>query len=279
MALKLMYITNDPQIAVLAERCGVDRIFLDMEYLGKGERQPGDTVKSNHTVEDIKTIKPLLTKSEVLVRVNPMTEKIDNFYGSKAEIDDVVAAGADVIMLPMAKTVDEVRKFSEYVGNRTKTVLLLETKEAVEKLNEILELHAVDEIHIGLNDLHLSLNKKFMFELLADGTVEAICNKISSYNIPYGFGGIARLGYGMLPAEHIICEHYRLGSSAAILSRSFANVNRLSDYREIVNVFEKETEKIRLYEATLGEYTAKDFENNRLKTVMLVNEICDAIGG
>ena len=36
-----------------------------------------------------------------------------------------------------------------------------------------------------------------------------------------GFGGIARLGFGMLPAEHVIAEHYRLGSTAVILSRSF----------------------------------------------------------
>ena len=33
MALKLMYITNKPEIAQIAESSGVDRIFVDMEYI------------------------------------------------------------------------------------------------------------------------------------------------------------------------------------------------------------------------------------------------------
>ena len=39
MALKLMYITNNPDVARIAEEAGVDRIFVDMEYIGKADRQ------------------------------------------------------------------------------------------------------------------------------------------------------------------------------------------------------------------------------------------------
>ena len=54
MAIKLMYITNRIKVAKIAESVGVDRIFVDMETLGKAERQRGmDTVKSFHTVEDV----------------------------------------------------------------------------------------------------------------------------------------------------------------------------------------------------------------------------------
>ena len=54
MALKLMYITNSSEVALIAERSGVDCIFVDMETLGKAERQGHmDSVKSHHTVEDI----------------------------------------------------------------------------------------------------------------------------------------------------------------------------------------------------------------------------------
>ena len=35
MALKLMYITNKPEIAQIAQDAGVDRILIDMEYIGK----------------------------------------------------------------------------------------------------------------------------------------------------------------------------------------------------------------------------------------------------
>ena len=277
MALKLMYITNRPEIAQIADRCGVDRIFVDMEYLGKEERQSGDTVKSYHTVADVEVVRRAVKKCEVLVRVNPITEKSDSFCGSKVEIDLTVDAGADVIMLPMAKTVTEVEQFAAYVCGRTKTMLLLETKEAVEKLDEILDLGVIDEVHIGLNDLHLSLGKKFMFELLTDGTVESICKKIAMRKIPYGFGGIARLGFGMLPAEYVICEHYRLGSSAAILSRSFANMNNVTDLEKIKNIFEVETTRIREYENKLAFYSAEDFERNRLETVRLVKQISERI--
>lgn len=80
-------------------------------------------------------------------------------------------------MLPMWKSLDDVKNFLTIVDKRVKTTLLLETKEAVECLDEVLENGGFDEIHIGLNDLHLSYHLKFMFELLANGTVEKICNK------------------------------------------------------------------------------------------------------
>ena len=47
MALELMYITNRADVAELAQRAGVDRVFVDMEYIGKDKRQGGlDTVQS-----------------------------------------------------------------------------------------------------------------------------------------------------------------------------------------------------------------------------------------
>ena len=61
-----------------------------------------------------------------------------------------------------------------------------------------------DEIHIGLNDLHLSYGMSFMFEPLANGTVEELCKKFKAAGVPYGFGGIAKLGDGMLPADTAI---------------------------------------------------------------------------
>ena len=56
--LKLMYITNDPTVAKIAADAGVDRIFIDMEVLGKAERQGGmDTVQSYHVPEDIAKVR------------------------------------------------------------------------------------------------------------------------------------------------------------------------------------------------------------------------------
>ena len=57
MALKLMYITNNADVALIAEKYGVDRIWVDLESLGKEERQKGmNSVKSKHTIDDIRRI-------------------------------------------------------------------------------------------------------------------------------------------------------------------------------------------------------------------------------
>lgn len=265
MALTLMYITNRSDVALIAEKYGVDRIWIDLEMLGKEERQHNmNTVKSQHTVDDIKRIKPLLIKSEMLVRVNPWNEN------SVQEINDVVAAGADIIMLPMWRSAAEVTNFLSVVDGRCKTTLLLETKEAAECLDEVLENDGMDEIHIGLNDLHLSYGMTFMFELLANGTVEMLCQKIKVKGIPYGFGGIARLGTGDLPAEKVIMEHYRLGSTRAILSRSFCNANINPNCEEL---FRFEMKRLRDYERTMEMLSKLDFNENKEEVSEIVNDI------
>ena len=278
MSLKLMYITNNPEVAQIAQSCGVDRLFVDMEYIGKEERQGGlDTVKSHHTVEDVKNLRKVLDKTELLVRVNPIHEAGENWCSSEEEINAVVEAGADIIMLPMAKTVDEIQKFVKYVGGRTKTMLLLETAEAKENIKEMLDVGGLDMVPIGLNDLHLAYKKKFMFQLLTDGTVENLIKIISSYGIPYGFGGIARIGFGMLPAEHVIAEHYRLGSSMAILSRSFCDIYKMDDISEIERLFKQEMVRIRDYEKELELKDKEFFLENQKETSRLVDLIADKI--
>lgn len=249
MALKLMYITNDPAVALIAEQAGVDRIFVDMEYIGKADRQGGmDTVQSHHTVRDVVTIRDAVKTAEVLVRVNPIHEAAEAHSSSKDEIDAVIAAGADILMLPYFKTAAEVGEFIRLVDGRAKTMALLETPEAVEVVDDILALRGLDEIFIGLNDLSLGYKKKFMFELLADGTVERLCRKFREAGIPYGFGGVAAPGTGVLPAERIIREHYRLGSQCVILSRSFCNTSKGYDLGKVKDVFENGVTAIRKVE-------------------------------
>ena len=274
MPLKLMYITNKREIAEIAEKAGVDRMFVDMEYVGKDARQAGmDTVKSHHTVSDVANVRGAIKKSELLVRVNPIHCKTTYDAGSVDEINRVIDAGADVIMLPMYKTVAEVEEFVRIVNGRVKTMLLNETVEACDILDDVLKIDEVDEIHVGLNDLHLAKHKKFMFELLVDGTVDDICSKIARTDKKYGFGGIARIGYGLLPSEYVIAEHYRLGSSAAILSRTFCNATTFEDVAEIENLFISEVDRIREKEKSISQFTVSEFESNRAIVSGIVREI------
>lgn len=270
-----MYITNNPQVAKIAESVGVQRIFVDMEYIGKTARQGGmDTVQNHHTVDDVRAIKDAVATAQVMVRVNPIHEATEQYCSSKEEIDAVIEAGADIVMLPYFKTVDEVRKFIDLVDGRIKTLPLVETTEAVSVIDEILGLPGIDEIFVGLNDLSLGYGKKFMFELLADGTVKELCSKFQRKGIPYGFGGIGRIGYGMLPAEYIIREHYRLGSTCAILSRSFCNTSQVGNISEVRNIFEEGLRDIRNLETECEKQSEDYFKTNYQELVRRISLIC-----
>jgi len=265
--LKLMYITNKPTVAMIAEAAGVDCIFVDLEVLDKAERQRGmDTVQSHHAIEDVGRIHNVLSKAQLLVRCNHI------YDGSKEEIDKIIMNGADIVMLPYFKTVKEVSQFLEYVGGRVKTCLLVETPEAGMLLDEILELKGIDMIHLGLNDMHLALGMKFMFQLLADGTIDQMANKIKAKGIPFGFGGIATLEGGAIPGAMILKEHYRLGSSMVIVSRSFCNTDYVTNENEVRKIFYEGIGKIRQLEKEA--YQASHyFSDNHQLVVEAVNRI------
>lgn len=272
-----MYITNKPAVAKIAEEVGIDWIFIDMEFIGKDSRQGGlDTVQNHHTVEDVKIIRKAVTKSRVLVRVNPIHEALSDYPSSKEEIDAVIEAGADIVMLPFYKTVKEVRQFIQYVGGRAETCLLLETAEAAILLDETLKVPGIDMIHLGLNDLHLELGMKFMFQLLSDGVVEQLGNKIKAAGIPFGFGGIARLDSGMLPGADVLKEHVRLDSSMVIVSRSFCNTDVITDLDEVRRIFTEGIKAIRDLEAE-AQAAANYFLKNRQEVEKAVETIVENI--
>ena len=276
--LNLMYITNNPKVAQIVERAGVQRIFVDMEYIGKADRQGGmDTVQSHHTIDDISRVKSVLTTSKILARCNPIHQATEKYCSSQDEIDGAIKAGAEVLMLPYFKTAKEVKEFIRLVDKRARTMLLVETPEAVECIDEILDVDGIDEIFVGLNDLSLGYGMKFMFQLLADGTVEKLCDKFRKKGISYGFGGIAAMGKGMLPSERVIAEHYRLGSTCAILSRSFCNTSVITDLDEVKKIFDNGLRQIRDWEDECASGKV-DFTENQKQVGLAVEKILKNIG-
>ncbi|MHA6643018.1 aldolase/citrate lyase family protein [Mesorhizobium sp. A623] len=214
--MDLIYIANRAAHVEAADTAGVDRIMVDLEILGKQERQGHlDTLISSHSLDDIDFVRRRLTRSSLMVRINPIHD------GSAAEIDAVVARGAEIVMLPMFMTAEEVQTFASLLNGRARLSLLLETAQALGRAGQILSVPGIDEVHIGLNDLHLALGLDFMFEVLAGGLIDHLAGLCRARRIKFGFGGIARLGRGLLPADDILLEHARLGSSQVILSRDF----------------------------------------------------------
>lgn len=288
--LNLMYITNRPEIAQIAEENGVDWIFVDMEFIGKDNRQGGlDTVQNHHTIEDVRRVKASVKKAKVLVRVNPIHKTMmvpDGtiaYMDSKAEIESAIESGADIVMLPFFHSVEEVKEFvylvqqannqmERYDNRRAQACLLLETPEAAILLDEILNVPGIDMIHIGLNDLHLAMGMKFMFQLLTDGIVEQLTKKIKAKGIPFGFGGIASLHGGALPGSYVLKEHYRLGSSMVIVGRSFCNTNVVTDLNEVRKIFKTGIAEIRALEAQ-AQAALDYFDKSHSEVVEIVNKV------
>lgn len=231
--MNLMYITNDADIAYYASINGVKRIFVDLEILGKFERQGHlDTVISNHSIEDVGKIRDIVDNdTEILVRINPINDS------TNIEIERAIELGADLIMLPMFKHEHEIEKVGRMINGRAGFIPLIETKSAAENLSSYVNSQYISEFYIGLNDLHRDLGLKFMFELLSNGYIDELVNIIKRSNKPFGFGGIACIGDGELPAKLILAEHVRLGSSSVILSRAFHQRARtLTELKEKIDL-------------------------------------------
>lgn len=233
--------------------------MVDLEIIGKKERQGHlNTVISGHSLKDVSNIRRVLNKSELMVRVNPIHDK------SQVEIENVIKLCADVIMLPMFKTPREVKSFTKYIDGRVTTNLLLETPQALVRIDDFLSIPDIDEMYIGLNDLHLGMGLDFMFELLSGGIIEYLSNKINSAGISFGFGGIARLGQGKIDSSLILSEHCRLNSKMVILSRDFHNNSK--DYLQLSKSIDLKVEidKVNNYISELENYSLSELENNFL---------------
>ena len=263
--IKLMYVTADPATAQRACAAGVDRVFVDLEYINKAERQRGrDTLVSANTIDDVSRVRAAVPDADLLVRVNPLSP------ASGHEVEAVVARGADIVMLPMVMDADDAGAFVSAVSGRARTCLLLETPQSLVRMDTILDVAGVDEIYIGLNDMHIGMGLQFMFELLSGGIVEYMAAKARERGVPFGFGGVARIGDGALPAEAILGEHYRLGSSSVILSRAFRGESGLG-----ASEFDLagELERLRACEREIADWGPDAFEANRLTVIRHVSEI------
>lgn len=254
---KLMILCDDASSAEAAQKAGIDRVFYDLEFVGKAERQFGrNTVLSHNDIERIPLLKEVVTSSELLVRTNPI-----HAY-SHVEVEKAIAYGADILMLPMVMDHHDVEQYVNMVNGRTKVCIMIETAAAMARLDSILAVPGVDEIYIGLNDLHISMRLAFMFELLSGGVVEFIAEKCNNANIPFGFGGIARIGEGLLPSDNILGEHIRLGSTSVILSRTFKGIEGVDVNSRKIDLNE-EVNKVRKRIIEIERWSLEDHKLNR----------------
>ncbi|MGK2913903.1 MAG: hypothetical protein ACSLE5_05500 [Porticoccaceae bacterium] len=214
----LTLITDDSVLARNGVLAGIDRIGLDLEIIGKEERQGGlGTRISAHDIGQLPRIREAIGDHPLFVRVNPIHQH------SETEIARVIGEGATHIMLPYFHGVDEVKRFVDLVDARATTTLLVETAAAMYFTEELVGIHGVDEIHVGLTDLKFSMRIPARFETLASWMLDRMSEIVREAGLPFHVGGVARIGDTALPipSDLLNAQYPRLQSTGALVSRSF----------------------------------------------------------
>lgn len=209
--------TNDPDLAAWADGAGIDRVGLDLETLGKEERQEGlGTWISPHKLEELDGIRPHINRAELFVRLNPLHD------GSRAEVEALLHRGVGVIMLPNFTRAEEVAELLRLVNNRARVVPLVEHLAAIDTLAELAAL-GIEEVHVGLNDLSIDMGFSNRLAVLAAPIADKIAREVRAAGLRLGLGGLGRPMDQTLPvpSDLVYAQHARLGATGALIARSF----------------------------------------------------------
>lgn len=215
---RLTLITNNPVLAAEAEAAGVDRVGVDLERMGKAERQAEeDTRLSEHRLDDLPVIARSLARADLFVRLNPLNP------GTPLEMETSLRFGAKVLMLPFFRTANEVDRFVRLADGRAHIVILLETAPAALRIREVLAVPGIGEVMLGLNDLRLQFGVRSHFEVLASPLTDMLAGEAHRVGVPLAVGGVARVDDLSLPIppDLVYAQFPRLGATGAWLARSF----------------------------------------------------------
>ncbi len=209
---ELVLFSVDPALIRSAVGAGVSTVIVDWEFRGKRERQrSADTEINRHTASDLRRARSATT-GRVICRINafgPRTAK---------EVERAIEEGADELLLPMVRRVDEVVRTLELVGGRCGVGILVETVAACELAPQLGTL-PLSRVYVGLNDLAIDRGSRTIFAPLVDGSMEGLR---PSFDMPFGFGGLTLPERGdPIPARLLIAEMARLRCEFSFLRRSF----------------------------------------------------------
>ena len=257
--MKFLVFTNNINLANAFDlNNNIETIYLDIERIGKEKRQFGtNSFISDHEIEDIKLIRPYIKKRSLGIRINPIHKN------SESEINKVIHNGADVIMLPMFRTIREVNLALNFINDRAGLDLLVETPKAIEIIEE-LPLEKIRNIHFGINDLSLALKLPHMFNIFFNKILESPTKYLTAKNKVFGIGGVGAVGSKPFEPLNILASNFLLKSKRIILSRSFLKKIDLSNSRNTIFSSENEINKIFSIWEKLSDMSIEDVEKNAL---------------
>ncbi len=248
MHLALMLFSHDLCYAPSALAAGFDAVVVDWEWLGKTGRQAGrDTQINRGTVRDLAAMRRA-TPGHLICRIN------NDAMTRRDELISAVDAGADEILLPMVRGLDEVDECFAWLPSTCRLGVMVETREAL-ALGPGFSQRPLERVFVGLNDLSIKTGARNLFEPLVDGTVAAFRE---SYSGPFGVAGVTRPGLGRpLPCHLLLAEMARLNSSFAVARRTFfADVPEVDLPRAVA--------EIRHVHTSMLARTAAEVESDRL---------------
>ncbi len=143
--------------------------------------------------------------------------------GSRAQVERALDLGADSLMLPFFREIDEAAAFADAVAGRAEVILLVETVSAAWRIQQLAEIDGVDEIMVGLNDLAWDSGAASRFELLTSPLLAALGEAARAAGKRFTVGGLGRWDDDRLPTspDLIYAQYPRLAAEGAWIARSF----------------------------------------------------------
>jgi hypothetical protein len=210
--LQLFLFSTDTDMIRSSVAGGVAGIVVDWERIGKWNRQSSaDTQISHDTFEDLVRVREATSL--------PVICRIDNHAPAFGEqVRTALSGGANEILLPMVRSVNEVETILDLVAGRAGVGILIETTEAVTLVESLARLR-LSRVYLGLNDLAITRGAASIFSAVLDGTVEHVRRQVG---VPFGFGGLTLPDRGApIPCRLLLGEMARLRCDFSFLRRSF----------------------------------------------------------
>jgi hypothetical protein len=256
--LELVLFENYAEGARIHIGHGISSFIVDWEINGKAARQNGfDTEINPGTPANLRDIASV-SNAKAWCRLNchgPQTS---------AEIECAIAAGAQVILLPMVRTLSEIESFIDLVAGRSQTGILIEQPEAV-RLAPRMRSYSLDYVYFGLNDFAISRGGDNIFRALVDGSVESVRQALPDHC--FGVAGLTDISRGCpIPAAALLEEIHRLGCSFTFLRRSFRRDASLIPSGEIIH-------GIRSYWQECMQRTEDEKLRDHRRLAKLINEL------
>lgn len=223
--MNFLAITDDMKYAKELINARVDYIFIDLERLGKHQRQGGtSSFISTHTLASLAKIRAEFPTQKILVRINPLHS------ATERELNEIFVYRPSAIMLPMFRSLEELTAVADMIDGRCEFWPLAETWSAVTGICDEPHITGLcSKVYFGLNDLHLELNRRFMFSVLLEPRLNDAMEFLCSIRMEFGFGGIAPVNKGLISGADVLLLHRFFGSQNVILSQSFRNAIECQD--------------------------------------------------